>query len=352
MSYGVVVSKDSFVFTRFGAVPVSQLPAGAEVLGVQGIGKCTEYLKISLNGERKSTGIRLITQTTDSILLPNALVFSEGILEARDLCSKNGIEFYRPSKPHDFNPGLKGAILDMQPNVAYIMGLTCNVVCNRPRCVAFLIRSATDLKYIKSVERDIARIVDPKGKKIKVAIKQGKLGYLWIILKGDAVGEMRETLRCVSPETACIQLDAESLRSFVAGMLDAYVGKSLYGDNPVLVFSKGNSAEKRFLHAILTCYGCSITETSCITSHAPKFLESAADISEKIPTRNPIWKEVADVREQPALFSRIRAYFDVQTVSTNMTFPEGGFSPISDGLYTYPRLLSDQTMPDKRPEIA
>jgi hypothetical protein len=352
MSYGVVVSKDSFVFTRFGAVPISRLPVGSEVLGVQGIGKCTEYVKIALNGKRKSTGIRLITQTTDSILLPHALVFSEGILEAQELCSMNGIEFYRPSKPHDFKSGLKGAVLDTQPDVAYIIGLTSNIVSNSPRCVASLIRSATDPKYIKSVERDITRLTEAMGKKITVAIKQGKLGYLWVILKGDAVERLRETLCCVSPETACIQLNAESLRNFVAGMLDAYVSKPLYGGNPVLAFSKEKSAEKRFLHSILTCYGCSITETSCITSHAPKFLESAADIGEKIPTRNPIWNEVADVPEQPALFSRVRAWFDVLTVSANMTFQEGGFSPISDGLYTYPRLLSDQTTPNKKPETA
>lgn len=352
MSYGIVVSKENFVFTRFGVVPINQLPAGSEVLGVQGIGKYTQYVKIALNGELKSTGIRLITQTTDSILLPHALVFSEGVLEARELCSMNGVEFYCPSKPHDFKSGLKDATLDTQPDVAYIIGLTNNTVSNNPRCMASLIRSATDPEYIKSVKHDILRLTDTMGKKVTVAIKQGKLGYLWIILKGDAVEQIRETLCCVSPETACMRLNTESLRNFVAGMLDAYISRPLYGGNPVLLFSREKSAERRFLQSILTCYGCGMTETSCITSHVPKFLESAANIGEKIPTRNPLWKESTDVPERPVLFSRVRAWFDVQTVSANMIFREEGFSPIADGLYTYPSLLSDQATPNKRPEIA
>ena len=342
MNYGVVVSRDSFVFTRCGVVSVSQLPIDSEILGVKGIGKSTKYEKVALHSKEKSaTGIRLITQATDSILVPHTLVFSERIFEAEKLCSINEVEFYNPSKSPDFKPGLKSKILDLQPDVAYAIGLMSNIVSSSPKCLAFLVRNATDPKYIRRVKESATCLVDIVSRKIRPKINEGKLGHLWIILKGDAVEEIRTTVCEISPEKVCMKLSSKSLEEFVAGMLDAYINEPLYGGDPVLAFSIGNSVQKRFLQNVLILYGSRIFETSCITSHAPKFLESAVMVGKKIPTRNPTWNDLSEASEGPRLFSRVRSWLEIQTSSANLVFEEEGFSPIVDGLYTYPRILSN-----------
>ena len=341
MNYGVVVSRDSFVFTRYGVVSVSQLPIDSEILGVQGIGKHTKYEKVTLYNGQKSSGIRLITQATDSILVPNTFVFSERVLKAKSLCSINEIEFYNPSEPPRFEAGLKGKIFDLQLDAAYGIGLMTNIVSNGPKCMAFLVRDATDPKYIKYVKQSITSLMDIISEKIKVKINEGKLGHLWIILKGDAVGEIQRIMCDISPEGVCMRLSSKQLKNFIAGMLDVYINEPLYGGDPVLIFSIENSVQKRFLQNVLILYDSRLVETSCITSHAPKFLESTAIIGKKIPTRNPVWNDLSGVSEGPRLFSRIRGWLEIQTSSTNLILEEEGFSPIVDGLYTYPQIISD-----------
>ena len=342
MNYGVVVSKDSFVFTRHGVVTVSQLPIDSEILGVEGIGKRTQYEKVALQSEKKSmSGIRLITQATDSILLPDTSVFSERVFKAKNLCSLNAVEFYNPSKSPKFKPGLKGKVFDLQPDAAYGIGLMSNIVSNSPNCMAFLIRNAIDPKYIKCVKQSITSLMDLVSQKIKVRINEGKLGHLWIILKGHAVGEIRKIILGISPEKVCMRLRSKPLREFIAGMLDAYINEPLYGGDPVLIFSIENSVQKRFLQNVLILYDSLLFETSCITSHAPKFLESTPIIGKKIPTRNPTWNDLSEVSEGPELFSRIRSWIEIQTSSTNLILEKEGFSPIVDGLYTYPHIISD-----------
>jgi hypothetical protein len=340
MSYGVVISKDSFVFTRYGVVSLKQLPMEAEVLGVEGIGKHTKYRKVTLHNESKSGGTRLITQTTDSVLVPETIVFSERALKTNELCSAVAIEFHNPSKSPEFRPGVRGKMMDWQMDAAYGFGLTTNVVSRNKKRIVSLVRNAPDPKYIKFIEHCITSLADSRRWKISVTIKRGKLGHLWIILKGNTLGELHRIICDAWLERACMQLSAKQLKNFVAGMLDAYINQPLYGGDPVLMFSKDNSVQKRFLQSMLILYNSRIVETSCITSHAPKFLESTAMVEKEVPTKNPTWRERSEVTEGPELFSRIRGRIQVQTTSTNLVFKKEGFSPIVDGLYTYPHNLS------------
>ncbi len=340
MSYGVVVSRDSFVFTKCGVVSVNQLPVDSEILGVEGIGKRTQYIKVALHSEDKSAiGIRLITQATDSVLVPGTLVFSERVCETKNLCSINEVEFYNPSKPPNFKPGLKGEILDLQPDTAYAIGLLSNIVNSSPKCLAFLVRNATDPEYIGYIKQSVTSLEDIANVKVRAKINEGKLGHLWIIFKGDAVEEIRRIVRKISPEKVCMNLSSKSLREFVAGMLDAHINEPLYGGNPVLTFSIEDSVQKRFLQNVLILHYSRLFETSCITSHAPKLLESEVTVGKKIPTKNPTWKDISEVSEGPRLFSRIRSWLEIQTSSARLIFEEEGFSPIIDGLYTYPRII-------------
>lgn len=341
MSYGVVVSKDSFTFTRYGIISLNGIPMDAEILGVEGIGKHTKYMRVTLCNERKSYGIRLITQATDSVLVPETNLFSERPLKTSELCSSAAIEFYNPSTSPGFRPRSTGEMMDLQVDAMYGSGLSTSVVGRNKKHIVSLVRNAGDPKYIKFVRHCITSLVDSISRKTKVTIKEGKLGVLWIVLKGNALSELHRIICDAWLERVCMQLSAEQLKNFVAGMLDAYVNKPLYGGDPVLMFSKDNSVQKRFLQSVLILFNSRIVETSCLTSHAPKFLESRAMVGKEIPTKNPIWRDLQVVSEGPELFSRIRGRIDVQTTSTNLIFNEEGFSPIVDGLYTFPHNLPE-----------
>jgi len=340
MNYGVVVSRDSFVFTRFGVVSVDQLPTNSEILGVEGIGKHTRYNNVTLSFEEKTaTGIRLITQATDSVLLPHTLIFSERPFKAENICSTNEVEFYNPAKPPDFKLGFDNEILDLQPGNTYSIGLLSNIISSSPKCLTFLVRNATDPEYMKYVKQSVTNLVDIVNIKVKVRVKEGKLGHLWIIFEGDTLEEMKRIVDGFSPEKVCMKLSSKPLREFVAGMLDAYINEPLYGGDPVLMFSIKDSVQKRFLQNVLILYDSRFYETSCITSYAPKFLESEVMVGKKIPTKNPTWNDVSEDAEGPRLFSRIRSWLEIQTSSANLIYEEEGFSPIVDGLYTYPRTI-------------
>jgi len=177
--------------------------------------------------------------------------------------------------------------------------------------------------------------------KIEVKLSEGKLGHFWIILKGDAIKKIQRILSDVTPEKVCLILSSKEMKNFVAGMLDAYVNEPLYGGDPVLTFSIRNSIQKRFLQNALVLYDSRIVETSCITSHAPRFLESIPFIRKEIPVRNSTWINLTEVPGAPKLFSRVRGWCETQTSSKNLIFEEKGFSPIVDGLYTYPSIISD-----------
>lgn len=342
MNYGIVVSRDSFVFTRCGVMTVSRLPVDSEILGVEGIGKHTKYERVAVSSEDKSTnGTRLITQTTDSIVVPNTCVFSERVLEAADLLSINEVEFFNPSMSPDLRPGLRDEILDLEPDVAYAVGLMSNIISSRPKCLAFLVRNATDHEYIEYIKQSVTALVDMVNKEISVKIREGKLGHVWIVFKGNATEEIQRIVSQISPENVCLNLDCGSLKEFIAGMLDAHINEPLYGGDPVLIFSVENSVQKRFLQSALMLYSSKVTETSCITTHAPKFLESTAIVEKEIPAKNPTWNDLTEASEGPRLFSRVRGWLKVQTSSANLIFEEEGFSPIVDGLYTYPGILSD-----------
>lgn len=342
MNYGVMVSRDSFVFTRYGVVSINQLPPDSSVLGVEGIGKSTQFERVAIVGEEKATiGIRLITQATDSILMPQTRIFSERVYEAGNLSPINEIEFHNPLKTSGFNPGLNEKVVDLQPRSAYVIGLMRNIVHSSSKCLAFLIRDANDSEYISHIKQSVTNLADKVNEKIRIEINEGKLGHLWIVFKGKAVREMQRAVSEISPERACIDLSPELLREFVAGMLDAYVSEPFYGGDPVITFSIEDSVPKRFLQNALSFYNSRIFETSCITSYAPKFLESMVFVGEEIPTRNPIWSNLSESSEGPRLFSRVRGWLDIETSPANLVFEKEGFSPIVDGLYTYPSVLSD-----------
>ncbi len=341
MSYGVVVSKDSFVFTRCGVISLNQLPRDAKVLGVEGIGKHTKYRKVGLRNEEKSCGTRLITQTTDSVLVPETVVFSERPFKTKDLCSVSAIEFYNPPKSPEFVPGVKGEIMDWQSDAVYGSGLATDIVSSNNKCIVSLVRNATDPKYVKFVEHCITSLADSINRKIVVKIKKGKLGHLWIILKGNALAELHRIICAARLERVCMQLNSKQLKNFISGMLDAYINQPLYRGDPVLMFSKDNSVQKRFLQNVLILYNSRIVETSCITSHAPKFVESIAAVEKEVPTKNPIWRDLSEVPEGPEIFSRLRGRIEVHTTSTNLVFDKEAFSPIIDGLYTYPHNLPE-----------
>jgi hypothetical protein len=340
MTYGVVISKDSFVFTRFGVATIGMLPQGSEVLGVAGIGKCTKFQKVFLRTVRSSStdAKRLITQATDSVLLPDTLIFSEKVQNAGQLVSSNEIEFFCPRQIPNFTPGLDNTFATLQSEEAYGVGLLSKLIYDDPKCKVFLIRNANE-GYLSFVDHVVANLVQECKPKIEVEIKKGRLGYAWVVLRGNSANQLAKLL-CVSPENACMKLGPKALKNFVAGMLDAHINNPLYGGNPVLTFSKDESAQKRFLHNIFLLYNSRIVETSCITSYAPKLLETTATLSKIIPVRNSAWDDV-EASKKSNLFSKTRGIITTQTISAQVTFEEQGFSPIVDGLFAYPCVLQN-----------
>lgn len=344
MNYGVVVSSDSFVFTRQGVSSVKKLTIDSEVLGVHGIGKHIEFKKVNLYHEEKTVrGIRLISQATDSVLLPDTTIFSERIQKAEDFCSAAEIEFYYPPKSPKFKPCSKKKAIDLYPDTAYGIGLITNIVDKRDRCMAFLIRNVDDPEYEKQIKQTINNLATRISGKdlLKTRFVKGKMGHFWIIFKGNVAEKIQTIMHDFSTEEICMRLNSKQLENFVAGVLDSYINKPLYGGDPVLTFSIENSVAKRFLHNVLILYDSQIVETSCITSHAPKLLESTGTIEKEIPIRNPTWNDLLDVPEKPRLFSRIRGWLEVPTSSTKLLFEEEGFSPVVDGLYTYPSVITN-----------
>jgi hypothetical protein len=341
MAYGVKVSKDNFVFTKFGVATVGTLPKNIEILGVSGIGRCTEFQRIELRTEEsasKRDATRLVTQTTDSVLLPDMLMFSEKIQDAYQFISNNEVEFYNPRQIPEFSPSLSSEVVDMRSEEAYGIGLLGKSVYQDKNHLVFLLRKADEKEYLAFVEQVTNLLIRKSKLKIEAKVKKGKLGYAWVVLKGRAMQQISKLFFNVSPENACMTLGSKRLKSFVAGILDAHISYPLYGGNPVLTFSMDESIHKRFLHNVLLMFNSSIVETSCITSHAPKLLETAAILAEKFPIKNPAWVEVEDYRK-PDLFSKTRGLIDTQTQSAQMIFEKQGFSPIVDGLYSYPSLL-------------
>jgi hypothetical protein len=344
MKYGVVVSKDSFVFTRHGILSVGQLSSDSQILGVQGIGKNAKYEKVTLYQENNPVkGIRLVTQATDSLLLPQTFLFSEKVVEAKNVVLASEIEFYNPSEIQELDNG-RVESTDLDSESIYCLGLLNSKIIETKKCLVFLIHSATEHDYVKHLEDVISNpniLLDPK---VKAKLKIGKLGHLWIIIKGEEVGKIQKVVSSFPPERVCMKMDPEQVRHYVAGMLDAYICKPFYGDEPVLRFFARESFQKRFLQNMLILYGYRIVETSCITNHSPKFLESKAIVGKKIPVENPLWDSISEFSKEPAralrLFSRIRASMEITTAPARIIFQEHGFSPIIDGLYAYPQLLS------------
>jgi hypothetical protein len=343
MTYGVPISKESFVFTRFGVTTVGALREDAEILGVPGVGKCTKYKRIELRDQRirsSRPAIRLITQATDSVLVLEASVFSERVRRADELLSTGQIEFYNPPQAPEFRPGLSKMTMDLNPEAAYAIGILNTIVHNDPKCMAFLFRYMADSGFSRSVSQSVDALMREIEIEIKVEIKKGKLNYSWIILKGNALDKIRQVLSSVTPQDACMRLGPRQLETYVAGMLDSHLSQPVYGGDPVLTFSKQESIKKRFLHNMLLLFDSRVVETSCITAHAPKLLEATVILGKAIEVRNPAWKGF-ELQRETNLFSRTRGSIDTKTPSTNMIFDEQGFSPIVDGLYTYPQILSD-----------
>ena len=78
MSYGVVTSQDSFVFTKYGVVTIKELGKTSELMGISGVSNTTKLQEVGVSATKLPTGLnatRLITQATDSILLPSAKIF-------------------------------------------------------------------------------------------------------------------------------------------------------------------------------------------------------------------------------------------------------------------------------------
>lgn len=345
MTYGVEISKQSFVFTRHGILSISQLSSESEILGVRGIGKEAIFAKVACYHEdRQTSGIRLITQATDSLLLPHTCLFSERIVEAKKAASASEIEFYNPSEPLKFDHDPKESI-DFDSDVLYRLGLMNSRVVENKKFLVFLIHGATEHRYVKYLESIFRNGNILPECKAKAQLKIGKLGHLWIIFKGEEASRIQKVISEFSPEQVCTKLNHEQLRHYVAGMLDAYVCKPFYGDTPVLRFFSRESSQKRFVHNMLISYGYRVIETSCITNHSPKFLESRAIVGKEVPIENSLWVEALnssdDKASAPRLFSRIRSNFEITTTPTRIVFQEHGFSPIVDGLYAYPQLLSD-----------
>jgi hypothetical protein len=345
MTYGVEVSNDSFVFTRQGILSINQISSESEILGIKGIGKKADLEKVTCYHEDKqANGIRLITQATDSLLLPHTCLFSERIVEARKAILASEIEFYNPSEPLRFDH-IPIENVDFNSDFLYSLGLMNSRIIENKKCLVFLIHGATERKYVKYLASIFANRDIMSNRKTKARLKIGKLGHLWIIFKGEEVDKIQKVISEFSPERVCMKLSHEQLRHYVAGMLDAYVCKPFYGDKPILRFFSRESSQKRFVQNILILYGYRLVETSCITNHSPKFLESRAIVGKEIPVENPLWDEVLEGLDDkacpPRLFSRIRGNFEIATTPTRIIFREHGFSPIVDGLYTYPQLLPD-----------
>jgi hypothetical protein len=345
MKYGISVSKDSFVFTRNGIVAVGQLPVRSEILGVQGIGKNATYEKVTFHHDNNPVvGFRLFTQCTDSVLLPQTCLFSERVVEAKRLTSASEVEFFHSFEvlKLDHNPVEK---TDLDSESMYCLGLLSSKIIENERCSVFLVRGATEKSYVRNLEETVASFSILNENKGKVTLKTGKLGHLWIIINGKGINGIQRKIDNFSPERICMKVTPTQLKNYVAGMLDTYICKPFFGRDSVLRFFSKESFQKRFLHNALALYGYRIYETSCITNHAPRFLESKALVGTRIPLKNPLWESTLEASKEgsslPKLFSRIRGTMDAETTISNIIFQKHGFSPIIDGLYAYPQLLSD-----------
>jgi len=280
---------------------------------------------------------RLITQTTDSILLPSTLFFSERIQNGIEMGADKQVEFYLPQNTSKFLPGSISTAVDLQPDQAYVVGLLSKPIYGNTVTSVFLLRDATEKSYRAYINQAVNSFIRNNKLKVEIEIKKGKLGYAWVILRGNAINQTIRILSSISPENACLNLRPKTLESYIAGLLDARINKPLYGGNYVLTFSMEESGLKRFLHNVLLLYNSQIFETSCITSHAPKFLESSTMLSKSLPIKNPAWDFKSD--KKISIFSRVRGITDIKTHSVAIMFEEQGFSPIVDGLYTYPSVL-------------
>jgi hypothetical protein len=343
MSYGIVISEDSFVFTRTGVVTVRTLQADTEVLGVSGVHNFAELQKVELRPDEsvlQKHATRLVTQVTDSILLPDTLFCSETIQNSSQILSKSEVEFFHAPEAPKFAPGSGCGNLTLEPEEAYAVGLMTKPLHLESECAVFLLRNAGTKDFQKSIYQSITEVLSNRKLKVDVRIRNGQLDYAWIVLMGSEVNEVRTLLSSVSPADACLKLRHEALVNYVAGMLDARIGAPLYGGNPVVLFSKDESIQKRFLNSVLLLFESRVAETSCITSHSPKVLETADVLSNTLPVRNPEWENV-DNSKTLNLFSKVRGIIDVQTRCVRMVFDEQGFSPIVDCLYTYPCVLKE-----------
>jgi hypothetical protein len=341
MVYGVLLSKENFVFTRFGITTIGMLPLNSEILGVSGIGKFTKFQKVEMHNNKLALlrdARRLITQTTDSVLLPETLLFSEKIQNADQLISNNEIEFFKSQPVQNFTPGLDKSIINIPPEDGYAAGLLSKPIYQDKKCIVFLLRNAGKRDYLSIIEKIVKNFIRKTKTIVLTEIRPGKLGYAWVVIKGNEINQISNLLSNISPENACMKLEMKKLQNFVAGMLDAHIANPSYGGRPVLTFSTDESTQKRFLQNMLLLFNSQILETSCITSHSPKLLETKILLTKNIPVRNPVWEDL-EYSDKSILFSKIRSVIKTQTVSTEMIFEEQGFSPIVDGLYACPCIL-------------
>jgi hypothetical protein len=343
MSYGIIVSEDSFVFTRTGVMTVKKLQPNTEVLGVSGVCNSPELQKVELRPEKSALekhAKRLVTQATDSILLPNTLFCSETVQDSSQILSKSELEFFHSPEVSKCALGSGCGNVILEPEEAYVVGLMTRLLHFESECAVFLLRNAGTKDFQKLVHQSITALLSSRKLSVDVEIRKGQLGYAWILIEGSQVNEVRTLLSSVSQADACLKLKHEALVNYIAGMLDARIGTPLYGENPVVSFLKDESIQKRFLNSALLLFGSRVAETSCITFHSPKVIETTDILSKTIPVRNPEWENV-DNSKVLSLFSKVRGIVDVQTHCVPMVFDKQGFSPIVDCLYAYPRVLKE-----------
>ena len=336
MVYGVVISQDSFVFTRDGVIAVKALQDTAEVLGVSGVSNCTTFQKVELSSQMSpisSKAKRIITQATDSIVLQDTLIFSETIKNANEILSGKEIEFFNPKKL-PFSSGNHRKI-SLKSEEAYAIGLLSNPVYNERELTVFLLRNAETKRFQSLISEALTTLIENRGIKIDFKVKNGQLGHSWITIKGRQVEQVAKLLSSVSPLDACFTLEVEPLKYYIAGMLDARISNPLYGGNPLVTFLNHETMQKRFLNNALLLFDSNVVETSCITSYSPKILGTSNMLSNIIPVINPAWEKIESLKSLN-LFSKIRGVESVKTESKSMVFNEQGFSPIVDCLYTCP----------------
>lgn len=247
MSYGIVISEESFVFTRTGVLAARTLQANTEVLGVSGVCNSAELQKVELLRKESTVQThakRLITQATDSILPPDALFCSETIQNSSQMLSKSEVEFFHSPEisKNTLGSGCKNAILE--PEEAYVVGLLTKPLHFESKCAVFLLRNAGTKDFEKSINQSITELLTNRKLGGGVEIKKGQLGCAWIVIKGTQVHEISMLFSSVSPADACLRLKRKALSNYVAGMLDARIGTPLYGGNPVVSFLKDESIQK------------------------------------------------------------------------------------------------------------